>query len=199
MLCAAMGIERDDEGGISRLAEFRMSVYVLKDTGQRLSDFHTVGVGYDKTGEKGFISRKIEKKNPNTVLTRREYLIDCKFSVLLSGNQELVEQCASALVNPRWGVWLGRKSCIPAARICEGTFDTVDLAKKRLEEITATPNRQRIIKGVALFDEETGSINRQRVIKDAALFDEGTDSIQDIPLNYAKRQFKLRRISDADL
>ena len=181
MLCAALGIERDDEEGIARLAALSMTVYTLKNEGRRLMDYHTVGGGYDSKTELQFMSNKAGGGTPATVLTDREYLLDCKFGVVLSGDPEVIAQCAAALQNPKWGVWFGRKSCLPAARIYEGSFDSFDAAEIRLREIAG---------------ENGWQTNRLRVVREVESFADGTDSLMDIPLNFATRRYQTRRIAD---
>jgi CRISPR system Cascade subunit CasD len=187
MLCAAMGIVRDDEAGIARIAALAMKIYTLKNDGRRLMDYHTVGGGYDRknTWERQCIVHtaegKLKPEDKQAVLTDREYLLDCKFGVVLSGNEDVVKQCAAALENPKWGVWFGRKCCLPAARICEGIFDSIEAAEVCLHEI-AMENRWKT-KG-------------WRVVREAEHFDDGTDSLMDVPLNFVTRQYRTRRIAD---
>lgn len=180
MLCAAMGIERDNEEDIARLADLSMTVYTLHNGGQRLTDYHTVGGGYDSNSHP---HQFFDSKNGQSiaVLTDREYLLDCKFGVILTGDAETIEQCATAIQNPKWGVWFGRKCCLPAARIFEGIFDTEEQAKERLLELA----QQLDLK-----------LKPWRTITEAETFEDGTDSLMDIPLNFATREYKTRRIAD---
>ena len=181
MLCAAAGIERDDEAGIAQLAALSMTVYTLQNRGQRLLDYHTVGGGYNAKTNRQNMSNKAGGGSPSTVLTDREYLLDCKFGVILSGSPDVIDRCEAALKNPKWGIWFGRKCCIPAARICEGTFDTEPLAKDRLVE---------------LAQELKLKLESWRVVSEASTFEEGTDSLMDTPINFATREYKARRIAD---
>lgn len=181
MLCAAQGIERDDEEGIARLTALKMTVYTLKNEGRRLMDWHTVGGGYDPKTKRQFMVPKAGGGTPATVLTDREYLLDCKFGVVLSGDSATVEQCATALENPKWGVWFGRKCCPPAARICEGIFDSAQDAKAHLREIAR---------------EKQHNTECWRITRESISFEDGTDSLMDVPLNYATRQYQSRRIAD---
>lgn len=181
MLCAAMGIERDDEAGIARLARLKMTIYTLKNEGRRLRDWHTVGGGFDPKTERRFMVPKAGGGKPSTVLTDREYLLDCKFGVALCGDAETVEECAAALENPQWGVWFGRKCCPPAERVCEGVFDSAEDAVEHLREIAARNGWE---------------TSRWRIVREAKSFEDGTDSFMDVPLNYATRQYQSRRIAD---
>ena len=72
---------------------------------RRLEDYHTV------TG----IRRASGKVDVDaTVQTYRHYLLDARFGVLLDGPVVLLEEVATALRDPKWGLWFGRKSCLPA-------------------------------------------------------------------------------------
>jgi hypothetical protein len=44
----------------------------------------------------------------------------------------LLERVADALRNPTWGIWFGRKNCIPAAPVCRGVFESRLDAEKEL-------------------------------------------------------------------
>lgn len=175
MLCAALGIEREDEAGIKRLSVLKMTVYTLKNEGRRLLDWHTVGGGFDESEEGSYFDKKHGQSV--AILTDREYLLDCKFGVVLSGDAATVDECSAALENPKWGVWFGRKCCPPAARIFEGIFDSTEEARVRLTELGM-------------------SAGRVRVVRETVNFEDGTDSLMDVPLNFATREYQTRRIAD---
>jgi hypothetical protein len=83
-------------------------------------DFHTVGGGYDRKAsdyEKSSIPRKASGAPFGTVITRRSYLNDAVFVALFEGPNELVNRVREALANPVWGVWFGRKCCLPATPV----------------------------------------------------------------------------------
>lgn len=181
MLCAALGIERDNEAGIARLTALSMTAYTLQNSGQRLTDYHTVGGGYDPKTHRHNMSNKAGGGSPSTVLTDREYLLDCKFGILLAGETETIEECAVAIQNPKWGIWFGRKCCLPAARIFEGTFDTEEKAKDRLVELAHDLRLE---------------LTSWRAVTESDTFEDGTDSLMDIPVNFATREYKTRRIAD---
>lgn len=112
MVCAALGVEKQSEEEKAVIREFgsiRMSSFSPCNPeelhGCVLRDFHTVQD--TRAAENG---EKLE-----TILTEREYWLDRKFIVLLeSANKTFLEQAAEALRNPKWGIWFGRKCCIPA-------------------------------------------------------------------------------------
>lgn len=123
LLAAALGIDKhapDETERLTPLVELTFSVlrWPKPHPALRLSDFHTVGGGYDKTDpvQKLHIPRKAGDGSPfGTVITRRSYLSDARFIVLFQGDSAILQQAATALLDPVWGMWFGRKSCIPAA------------------------------------------------------------------------------------
>jgi CRISPR system Cascade subunit CasD len=122
VLAAAFGIDKhapDEIEKIVLLAALTFSVFrwPKKYPSVRLTDFHTIGGGYDKTdpGGKLSIPRKAGDGSPfGTVITRRTYLTDARFIALFQGDRQTLESAAAALLDPVWGIWFGRKSCIPA-------------------------------------------------------------------------------------
>lgn len=117
IIAAALGIDKrapDEAAQLTRLDALRLTTVKFdKRDGrgrelpiQRLEDYHTV------TG----IRRASGKVDDDaTVQTYRHYLLDARFGVLIEGPSALLEGIAAALRNPRWGVWLGRKCCLPAS------------------------------------------------------------------------------------
>jgi len=74
-----------------------------------LSDFHTVGGGVTDNP----VFQANQKPSKNAALTRREYLQDAKFGVIVSGEDSVLQKIHTALRDPVYGVWFGRKSCSP--------------------------------------------------------------------------------------
>ena len=122
VIAAAIGIDKlspDEAEQLAPLAALGFSVFRWpKDHPSiRLSDFHTIGGGYDKTdaGEKLHIPRKAGDGSPfGTVITRRTYLTDARFIAVFQGERATLERISASLIDPVWGVWFGRKTCIPA-------------------------------------------------------------------------------------
>jgi len=119
LLSAALGIDKHSGGESEQLARFatmKIITVSLPRAGRhgnrllirRLEDYHTV------TGIRR-ASGKVDDEA--TVQTYRHYLLDARFGVLLEGPTNLLEEAAAALRNPRWGVWLGRKCCLPASPV----------------------------------------------------------------------------------
>jgi len=101
--------------------------------------------------------------------------------VILVGDRSLLERAAAALQDQVWGLWLGRKSCIPAEPVYRGLFDSEPQAQREL-----------------VYDRSIESFTTVSEVND---FAEGTDSIGDQPVSFGdasssgpdKRQFAVRR------
>lgn len=177
MICAAMGLPKgSDENAIADLASLRMTSIAIPRWSLpvlRLLDFHTVQGTRKASG----------KIDPDaTVITTREYLLDARFGVIFVGPKELLQRVETAMNDPVWGVWLGRKACIPAQPISRGIFDSEQAALR------------------ALLGDLAGDFT---CVRDAVSFDEGTDSWNDHPVSYGDghssgveaRSFAVRRIN----
>lgn len=101
LLCSALGVRRDDEAGIARLAALRMGVRVDRE-GIVERDYHTVQNVPTTTGT-----------GHRTVESQRFYLADALFLVVLEGDPELLGELAQALHRPRWPLYLGRRAFVP--------------------------------------------------------------------------------------
>lgn len=125
LIAAALGIDKHAANEAERLAvlaPLHLTVLTLPRRTRRgddaamrrLEDYHTV------TGIRR-ASGKVDLEA--TVPTYRHYLSDTRFGVLVEGPRALLEEVALALLNPVWGVWLGRKCCIPASPVLVGGPD----------------------------------------------------------------------------
>lgn len=134
LVAAALGIDKYGPGEPAQIARFEAlrvtTVKLEKRNGrgqelpiQRLEDYHTV------TGIRR-ASGKVDLEA--TVQTYRHYLLDARFGVLLEGPAVLLEEIAAALRNPKWGLWLGRKSCLPATPVLAAPPGVFTAAWQRL-------------------------------------------------------------------
>ncbi|MCS6910939.1 MAG: type I-E CRISPR-associated protein Cas5/CasD [Anaerolineales bacterium] len=177
MICAAMGIGKGTDAEremLPRLAALTMtSISIPRGSNpvRRLEDFHTVLNTRRASG----------KLNDDPVVTRRQYLLDARFGVILVGDRALLEHVAAALQDPVWGVWFGRKNCIPAEPICRGVFTTRFEAERAL-----------------LGDHPIERFTRVEEVTDFAV---GTDSFNDQPVSFGQatsssegRSFSVRRV-----
>jgi CRISPR system Cascade subunit CasD len=191
LICAAMGLAKgspEEQTGLPALADLKMTSVVIPRTVpgsdeaelsvRRLEDYHTV---LDTRRASG-------TPNKNAVETRREYLLDARFGVILKGGRPVMEQVAAALQNPVWGVWLGRKSCIPACPVLVGLSESPEDAWNA-------------ILGVCGLNQET-PMETFTTVTEVSTFAGGTDSLSDQPVSFGdgassgpdKRQFATRRI-----
>jgi CRISPR system Cascade subunit CasD len=177
MCCAAVGADRgsDREGQIlSGMAQLHMLCVAIprriRDRDlevRRLQDYHTV---------QGTTRAADGKPKGDCVLTQRLYLTDAGFGVVLTGDRAFIEELADALRDPKWGLWLGRKTCIPTAPVLVGVFPSQAEALKPL-----------------LGDRPLADFTRQEEVES---FADGRDSLPDQPLSFlsSKREFTPRRV-----
>ncbi|MGD0280958.1 MAG: type I-E CRISPR-associated protein Cas5/CasD [Dissulfurispiraceae bacterium] len=175
MCCAALGYERGGEKEAAFLAEFegvKMTAIAIPRNGsrktlavRRLQDYHTVQN-----------TKTADGKMKDCHITHRQYLTDASFGIILSGNVDLLERISKKLEDPVWGLWLGRKTCIPSAPILAGLQDTKEEAVKLL-----------------IGEASIESLTRQ---EDVETFSEGKDSLPDRPGSFAsdRRMFSPRRV-----
>lgn len=181
LLAAAVGIDRSDDVWLERAAKMRFSVRAYR-TGPCLSDYHTVGGGYDAASSRGrrSIPAKAEDGKPgNTALTRREYLQDTVFGVVFSDEDEpFLVRIAEGVNDPVWGIWLGRKSCIPTEPVFAGVTSSEDEAWRILQKRAGVPDDS--TEGIPAVDECEP--------------DHADDLIPDVPLSFASRAFGVRAV-----
>ncbi|MCL5671502.1 MAG: type I-E CRISPR-associated protein Cas5/CasD [Acidobacteria bacterium] len=97
LICAAMGIARGED--ISRFGTIQMGVRVDKE-GRPERDYHTA-----------LNVIKADGSGADTVVSYRDYLADATFTVgLESSNRSFLKEIESALGNPMWPLFLGRKA-----------------------------------------------------------------------------------------
>ncbi len=95
LLACALGWN-DDERIRNLSQQIRVGVRCDKP-GTLLVDYHTVGGGYET--------------QQNAKLSWRHYLCDASFLVAVQAAPEVIARLADAVQNPRWTLYLGRKSC----------------------------------------------------------------------------------------
>ena len=173
--CAALGYSRGSEKEREFLGFFRnikMTAIAIPRVVnkkelvlRRLEDYHTV---QNTRTAKGDIK--------DCHITRRQYLTDSSFGVLLEGEAEIIKKISNALKNPHWGVWLGRKACIPTAPILAGINE----------------NKEETVK-LLIGDKPLRSFAIQ---EEASEFSAGDDSLPDSPDSFAieRRLFSPRRV-----
>jgi len=137
LIAAALGYSRDDPRIVGELEEgLEMGVRVEQE-GSPLEDYHTV-TGFLPMAEGGFKyggggKKSLEKleRDPlataTTIVSIRRYLMDASFLIALGGRSaespEILGRCASALKNPVWPLFLGRRACVPSRPVFEALTD----------------------------------------------------------------------------
>ena len=121
ILGAALGYPRGDV----RLAELSEALHVAVRTDQSgtiASDFHTV---HASEGQK--IMNAQGAPRCESIVTRRQYVQDARFTVFIWGNEESINVCEKALRHPTWAPYLGRKSCVPSVPLIPEVVYTEDV------------------------------------------------------------------------
>ena len=131
LLGAALGVHRDDEAAHAALRDgYRFAVGVVS-AGQLLRDYHTAQVP-GRTSLKGrpHHTRRDELNLPrhelNTILSTRDYRQNAAWAVAvqaLPGAPHSLDALASALREPQFVLYLGRKCCPPAAPLAPRLSD----------------------------------------------------------------------------
>lgn len=181
MCCAALGYSRGSKNEQEFLVNFRtikMTAIAIPCAGvnnelsvRRLQDYHTVQNTKTANGS-----------NKGCHITHRQYLTDAAFGVILEGDGDLLKKIAfgpentSGLANPIWGIWLGRKTCIPSVPVFAGLKERKDDALH-------------LLIGEKSFD----SFTRQLEVQN---FADGRDSLPDVALSFAieRRSHSPRRV-----
>lgn len=175
LCCAALGYDRGCDAEKHFLDSFNMLTMIALAIPRhqrsqellvrRIIDYHTVQN-----------TRTAQGKIKPCHITHHAYLQDAAFGVLLKGREDFLQPLAKALADPVWGLWLGRKTCIPSAPVLAGLFATQDEAVQTL-----------------VGEQSLSSFTRQEEVPE---FSQGRDSLPDTPLRFlsSARQFAPRRV-----
>jgi len=121
LLLCAKGVRRgNSEEELKTLTSLQMGVRVDR-SGTMDWDYHTSGAKIGIRKAEGGIKETASTHNPETLLSRRQYLYDASFLVALQGDGAIVVRYAGHLQNPVWPVFLGRKCCVPSEPVFAGT------------------------------------------------------------------------------
>jgi CRISPR system Cascade subunit CasD len=127
LICCAKGLSRKEaRHELPDLNRLAMGVRIDRP-GTRWWDYHTVGAHVGLLTADGKIKRTASTKQIETLVSRREYLCDASFLAVLQGDPEIIGRVQIALENPRWPVYLGRKSCPPSRPVFAGVSTNEDL------------------------------------------------------------------------
>jgi CRISPR system Cascade subunit CasD len=203
MLAAAAGIDKHAQDEAENLAPYsalRLTVYRLpRAAGRlvgRLSDFHTVGGGYDAKAS-AFDKMSIPRKasggaSANAVITHRTYLNEARFIACFEGDPETITAAILQLDDPIWGVWFGRKTCLPAMPLSPVAGTDARAAAStligRIREWEATTDRTSLPTDLdpnhlERWEEPAGDQTQP-----------GDFHLHDQPVNFGQREFHSRPI-----
>jgi CRISPR system Cascade subunit CasD len=169
LLCAALGIDREDDDGLQPLGLLRTGVRSDREGILRM-DYHTAKD-----------VRMANGKTKDTELSNRYYLANAVFLVGLECDDlDLLERIQAALGKPVWALFLGRKAFVPSEPILleDGLRkgETLDAALKSYPCL-CKPEKDKLR---VVLEDEHGSIVR-------------TD--QPISFSRERRRFAPRRVS----
>lgn len=178
LCCAAMGLDRGSEAESATLKMFvdvKLTCVAMPQQPKgrpvfmkRMQDYHTVQNTCDAKGN----------MKKDAVLTYRQYLNDAGFIALFNGKKTFLCHIADSLQNPVWGVWLGRKACIPSAPVFAGLYSS---------EVDAVSNVSEL---------EGQSIEKFSYVREVDTFGSGIDSYMDqaVSFDIHRRNFSPRRV-----
>ena len=164
LVAAALGLRRDDEECLARLARLRFGVRVDRE-GDLLVDFH--------------MARHPTVK-ANAWVTYRHYLCDAVFLAgLESDDRAWLGEIEAALRRPVYPPFLGRRSCPPTLPFCLGLREAGLEAALRSEPRLVAPRR--------------GESDTLRLVMDAAPGESGVP-VRDLPFSFSpfQRRFGFR-------
>jgi len=138
LLAAALGINKHERGAeetrLARYSHVSLTTVALPRLDRRraprpmvrLDDYHTVAFTREAGANPSrVVALQARARNPINAEdrgseikpTHRHYLLDARFGVLIDGPADLLTELAAALRDPVWGVWFGRKCCLPATPV----------------------------------------------------------------------------------
>jgi len=150
LLGAALGVRREDEAAHAALRQGYGFAVGVQTTGKLLRDYHTAQVP-GRTSLKGrpHGNRRDELRIPkdelNTILSTRDYRQDAACLVAIQPAKEAphpLEVLADALRKPRFVLYLGRKSCPPAAPLfplvinAQSALEAINVYRERLGQVS---------------------------------------------------------------
>ncbi|MDX9851849.1 MAG: type I-E CRISPR-associated protein Cas5/CasD [Anaerolineaceae bacterium] len=169
LICAALG--RPRSANLADLSELKMGVRIDRE-GVIKRDFHIV---QDVLLGKG-------KGTKDSIITNRYFLADAVFLVGLEGDNSILTSIQSALKNPVWQLYFGRKAFAPALPVWlnEGLRENYKLEESLFSFPWITEWRQ---------------VDMPDFIRLVIEMPDGEQIRNDVPLSFEKRKFVARRVS----
>lgn len=192
LLCCALGAGGKQTEWLARWANRDMQVqaYVPVDKKGRalprqplMRDFHMVGSGFDDKDpwQTLLIPKTSEGKKAvggGTKMTYRYYLQDMTFAVALQGPHEELAELETALQNPVWDLYFGRKNCVPTEFIAQGIHADITEAINKAGQLAEAKNRLKVFQ--VLEGEHEGEVL----------------TLNDVPLQFGEHKlYRDRRVT----
>ena len=140
LVAAALGISRADDEQLQILSQNLTFAIAVIDAGDFLQDYHTTEVPtVAKTGFQPKTRRDeliVLQDKLNTILSNREYRVGASYNIAVKIANELpytVENLKTALLQPKYHLYLGRKSC-PLTKPMQPEIITADCFFDVLEQ-----------------------------------------------------------------
>ena len=172
LLACAMGIRRGSS----------LSVFDSLRFGVRIDQAGRLGVDYQIAQD------MTKKKNANSWVTHRYYLLDAVFLAAIEGEQEFLIRIQQALSHPAFPLFLGRRSCPPAGPLVLGIRD------KSLDETLYTEPWQagEWYQNHMRKKQENMQIE---IVRDAGAAEPGY-SVRDVPISFCqkRREYGFRNV-----
>jgi CRISPR system Cascade subunit CasD len=201
LLAAAVGVDKHSPGEaetIAALAKLHMTAITIPKPNtarfvrtdvlemRRLEDYHTV------QGTRHANDKPAAKPDPkDTVVTYRQFLLDSRFGVILSApsswslpDSRGLAEVAAALRDPVWGIWFGRKCCIPAAPVLVSEADGTSVFADRRRAFEALLRTEAKLRQAELPEPLPDEFSFIRVEEVDGLAT-GTDTLNDQPMTFA--------------
>lgn len=198
LLAAAIGIARDDNDKIQRLAQTRMGVRVDRE-GLVERDYHTVSNVPDT--EVHAVPEEIGSHH-HTVVSHRYYLADAVFLVALEhpDRDELLRWHA-ALHHPHWPLYLGRKAFVPSRELVAPDPDSpcLGITASTLGHTLNTHDWLENRPGARIRAANTLRDGREHLLRtlvDTTPTDEAAEPRRDVPVSFTShdRRFATRSV-----
>ena len=170
LLAAAMGMQRTDS----------LEMFCSLKFGVRIDQPGTIERDFQ------MVHRK-EGKKESSWLTERYYLEDAIFLAALEGDNDFLQDMKRAVQKPVYPLFLGRRACPPAGRLCLGIRDMGLRESLMQEEWQAS----------RWYQKKAGweQISSLEIVRDAEI-DEEFYVIRDVPKSFSqlKRQYQFRNV-----
>lgn len=200
LVCAALGKPRKEVPGdgwppLEDLARLGFAVRVDRP-GRIERDYQTAG-GSRLGDDYGVI--RADESGLTPVVSHRFYLADASFLVGFEGDGALLERIAKALWQPRWPLYLGRKSYLPSRPLPLGDGLGDEPLLRRLETYPWFARSEREEKRIR-ESWQTGRPLELEMVADATLVRGRSgasrgETAQDVPIDFAARRFGVREIA----